>query len=103
MQIQKATEDMSTVVQNITLDAIDKIYPNYYPKGALKFFKIHHSEKNIKKDINKGHVYLLYENFKPIGTITIADNHITRLFILQDYQHKGYGRGLLDFAEKKIA
>lgn len=25
-----------------------------------------------------------------------------RLFILPDYQHKGYGKALLDFAEKKI-
>jgi GNAT superfamily N-acetyltransferase len=30
----------------------------------------------------------------------IENSH--RLFVLPDYQHKGYGKALLDFAEKKI-
>ena len=38
-----------------------------------------------------------------MGTVTVADNEINRLFVLQEYQGQGFGRALMDFAEKKIA
>lgn len=47
---------------------------------------------NYKKDIKN----------EPVGTVTISGNNINRLFVLPEYQHKGYGKALLDFAEKKI-
>lgn len=50
------------------------------------------TKSNYKKD-NKN---------EPVGTVTISRNNINRLFVLPEYQHKGYGKALLDFAEKKI-
>ncbi|MBQ2530601.1 MAG: GNAT family N-acetyltransferase, partial [Treponema sp.] len=38
-----------------------------------------------------------------VGTVSISENEIGRLFVLPDFQHKGYGRALLDFAEKKVS
>ena len=89
-------------VSMIVQDTIDKIYPRYYPNGAVDFFKDHHSDDNILADIKNGNVYLLMENARQIGTVTITDNHILRLFVLEQHQHKGYGRALLDFAEERI-
>ena len=37
------------------------------------------------------------------ATVTINEIHINRLFVLEEYQHKGYGKELLDFAEKSIS
>lgn len=103
MKIEKANSDTFLFVKKITQETINQIYPNYYPAGAVEFFKAHHSDDAIRKDIEIGNVYLLFEQEKPIATVTINDNHINRLFVLEEYQHKGFGNILLDFAEKYIA
>jgi GNAT superfamily N-acetyltransferase len=94
-------EDLETI-RKITRFTIKSIYPRYYPAGAVEFFQEHHSDEYIVTDISDGRVYGLYEGREPVGTVTISDNNITRLFVLPEYQHKGYGNELLNFAEKKI-
>ena len=101
MLIKVATKNMQEIVKKITQETIDKIYPYYYPFGAVNFFKKHHSDDNIGADIDNGNVYLLFDKDNPIATVTVIDNHILRLFVLDEHQHKGYGKMLLDFAEKK--
>lgn len=48
-------------------------------------------------------MYLLTNDTEAIGTVSIKKNEICRLFVLPKYQHKGFGRKLLDFAEERIA
>ena len=90
-------------VKNITQKTIWSVYPKYYPSGAVKFFSDHHSETKIKADIDAGKVFLLEVDEIVIGTVTVSDNEINRLFVLPDYQHKGYGRALMNFAEEMIS
>ena len=99
--IQAAADDFETIKQ-ITQTTIRAIYPRYYPAGAVDFFCRHHSDKNISTDIASGKVYLLCDDETIVGTVTISENGINRLFVLPQYQHRGYGRALLDFAEQKI-
>ena len=47
-------------------------------------------------------MYLLCADGVAAGTVTISGNEILRLFVLPEYQHRGYGKALLDFAENKI-
>lgn len=95
-------EDLKTV-REITQITIKAIYPKYYPAGAVQFFLQHHSDEHISADIADGKVYILYEDAEPVGTVTVSGCEINRLFVLPDYQHMGYGKTLLDFAEEKIA
>ena len=78
------------------------MYPKYYPQGAVDFFSAHHSDERITSDIAGGFVYLLEDDGTAVGTVTIETNHINRLFVLPTYQHRGYGRYLMDFAENKV-
>lgn len=102
MQIIKITDKNFNDVKNITQTTIDSVYPKYYPAGAVQYFKNHHNDENIMSDIKDGQVYCLFENEKAVGTITIKENHINRLFVLPDFQGKGFGKELLNFAEKTI-
>ena len=102
MRIEQASPEKLSTVYRITQDTIDTIYPHYYPAGAVAFFKAHHSTEKIEADIRNGLVWILYDDKNPVGTVTIHENHILRLFVLPEYQHKGYGRALLDFAETKV-
>ena len=91
------------ILKKIVQTTIDKVYPKYYPIGAVAFFKALHSDNNIIGDIENGYVYYLSDRGRVIGTVTIKENHILRLFVLQEFQHKGYGWKILDFAEEMIA
>lgn len=101
--VKASAEDAETVLR-ITHYTIKEIYPHYYPAGAVDFFLNHHSLENIIRDIADGNVWLLNtDTGDEAGTVTINRNEINRLFVLPEYQGKGYGRGLIDFAEEKIS
>lgn len=102
MDIRRAATQDFDSVKNITQTTIREIYPRYYPAGAVDFFAKHHSDENIVKDIAGGKVYLLRVDGEDKGTVTINGNEITRLFVLPNFQHNGYGKALIDFAESVI-
>ena len=102
IKIVSAKRDDLSLVYEITQKTIDAVYPHYYPAGAVDFFKKHHCEENILSDIENGIVYLLTDEEKCVGTVTVKGNEICRLFVLPEFQGKGYGRVLLDFSEEKV-
>lgn len=92
--------DLETILQ-ITHDTISEIYSHYYAEGVVGFFLEHHSREHILSDIEEGIVWLLEEGGSIIGTVTIKGDAVNRLFVLPDYQSRGYGSQLMDFAEEK--
>lgn len=94
--------DLESVLQ-ITRDTILEIYSHYYAGGVVDFFLQHHSRENVLSDIENGIVWLLEEEGKPVGTVTIKENAVNRLFVLPEYQSHKYGSQLMDFAEAEIA
>ena len=104
MSIRPAQASDFETVREITRTTITAVYPHYYPAGAVAFFLAHHSDENIAADISAGRVCLVSDDAQhTAGTVTIKDNEICRLFVLPQYQGKGFGRELLDFAEAEIA
>ncbi len=102
MEIVIAREGDLDTVRKIAQTTIKQVYPMYYPAGAVDFFSKYHSDEHIREDISKGIVYILNDGDTSVGTVTVYEDSITRLFVLPEYQHKGYGKALLDFAEEKI-
>lgn len=94
--------DLKSVLQ-ITGDTISEIYSHYYADGVVDFFLKHHSRENVLSDIENGIVWLLEEDGCLVGTVTIKENAVNRLFVLPEYQSRGFGSRLMDFAEEKIA
>lgn len=91
-------------IREITLTTISEIYPHYYSKGAVEFFLNHHNNDNIVNDISDNRVFLCVDSKQAaVGTVTIKNNEICRLFVLPAYQGNGYGKELMDFAEAKIS
>ena len=103
MNIRIANEFDFEYVKRITQTTIKAVYPKYYPSGAVQFFCDHHSDEKILEDIKANRVYLIENEENEVGTVTICGNEINRLFVLTKYQHMGYGRALMDFAEKMIS
>ncbi len=102
MRIIQAVSADFRAVKGITQTTIRTVYPRYYPAGAVEFFRRHHSDERIRADIAASKVYLLREGGEAAGTVTVDGSSVSRLFVLPQHQHKGYGRALLDFAEAAV-
>ena len=104
MGIRLAQSSDFYVVKLITLTTINEVYPHYYPIGAVTFFLNHHNDENIANDISDSIVFLCSDSEGNIvGTVTVKKNEICRLFVLPQYQGNGYGKEMLEFAEKEIS
>ncbi|MDL2300265.1 GNAT family N-acetyltransferase [Clostridiaceae bacterium OttesenSCG-928-D20] len=102
--IRQASISDLNIVKEITNTTISEIYPHYYPRGAVEFFLEHHSDENIINDINGDRVFLCSDaEEKIVGTVTIKDDEISRLFVLPQYQGIGYGTEMLNYAEGIIS
>jgi len=102
MNVTKATQNDFATIKNIIHTTINEIYPKYYPSGAVDFFLTYCSGDNIMNAILSGEVYVIIDENCIIGTGSIKGNEICRLFILPQYQGKGYGNLALNFFEKTI-
>lgn len=96
------SSEIETIIY-VVKQTIETIYPKYYPQGAVMFFIDHHCFEHVKKDIQQHIVYVLEVEHEIVGTLTLKENEICRLFVLPKHQGKGYGRALLAFAEEQIA
>ncbi len=97
----RQTED-SAMVAKIAAETIRAIYPRYYPAGAVEFFAELHSQMEVEKVKNREEIFLAAVQGEIVGTGSIRNNEICRLFILPEYQGKGYGSLLMDILEKRI-
>lgn len=87
------------VVSHVVRETIQTVYPGYYPQGAIDFFLQYHSDGAILSAISRDEVYLFEEDNDFIATGSVEGDYLTRLFVLPEYQGKGYGGRIMDFLE----
>ncbi len=102
MNIKKATINELEIISSIVHNTIKAIYPNYYPLEVVDYFLMHHNGENIKKDLENGFVYLLSVNNQFVGTGSIDRDYIGRVYVLPQYQGKGYGSIIMNLLEEEI-
>lgn len=102
MNIFIAKKNDFAAVKKIIHETINNVYRKFYPTGAVEFFLNHHSDINIRQAIENNEVYLFEKNGCIIGTGSMINNHIARLFILPQFQAKGYGTIAMDFFEATL-
>lgn len=102
MKYIKADEQLNSKIYKLVQQTIKAVYPKYYPKEVVDFFCELHSLENISKEIKQQTVYALYDNDVVVGTGCLSENHITRVYVLPEYQGKGYGTYIIEQLEKEI-
>jgi len=103
MKVIKATLADFDTVKNIVHRTIKTIYPHYYPIGVVKFFLNHHSDDNIRKGLETDTVILLDVDGIIVGTGSVYENEIGRVFVLPQFQGLGYGTSLMNELEDIIS
>lgn len=103
MEYIKAAKENIDIVLEIVQNTVRTIYPKYYPKEVVDFFCELHNTENIAKDIENGNVGILLVDNQIIGTGSCEGNHITRVYVLPQFQKKGYGSFIMQCLEDEIS
>lgn len=96
------SEDLENIY-DVVQRTIKAIYPKYYPAEVVDFFCGHHNKEAISKDIENGCVGVLRIKDKIIATGCFVKNHITRVYVLPEYQKKGFGTFIIKNIEVQIS
>ena len=102
MEFRLAKSEEAECVYNIVQNTIKAIYPKYYLTEIVDMFCEFHNQENIIRDIESENVYVLLEKNKIIGIGTIQENHIIRVYVLPEYQGKGFGTCIMRHLEDII-
>ncbi len=91
------------VVKRLILRTIDICYAEVYPKEAVQFFEDWHCDEKILEDANKEYTIVLEKNNQIVGTGTILEDEIKRLFVEAKLQKQGLGKFIMRKLEEKAA
>lgn len=94
-------EDLQTIYE-LVQNTIKITYSKFYPEEVVNFFSEHHNMEAIEKDIISGYVSVFKVDEKIVGTGCFMENHITRVYVLPEYQKKGYGTFIMKTIETQI-
>lgn len=103
MEYRNAEKADAQQIWQLVQNTIKNSYPKYYPRGIVEFFCDMHSIESIEADIEKGLVRVLTVDDIIVGTGSMEDNHITRMYVASDAQSKGYGSYIMEQLEKELA
>ncbi|MDE5547681.1 MAG: GNAT family N-acetyltransferase, partial [Clostridia bacterium] len=102
LTVKKARLDQADEISAIVSKTIKEIYAKYYSNEVVDFFLKLHDCNNISNDILQGNTYVICCGTTILGTGTINQNAISKVFVIPNNQHKGIGTALMDYLEKEI-
>ena len=88
-------------VKSLIQITIDACYPEVYPEEAVQFFKDWHCDERVLKDAKEGYTILLHKDTRIVGTGTIVDNHVKRVFVDPAFQRRGFGKLIMRKLEER--
>lgn len=102
IRFRKAGKNDWGEVMNLIHKTVLKTYPQYYPPEVADFFCTYHSKERIQADIQAGKVWVLRLDERIIGTGSVDGNHLDRLYVLPEFQGRGYGTRIIRELERQI-
>ncbi len=89
-------------IEKLIGKTIDISFLGYYSKEAREFLKKRvHSARHIKRHAKEGFTCILEDVDKSlIGTGTLINDIITRVYIYPGYQNRGYGKSVMQYLER---
>lgn len=101
MEIKEFNESDLEPVYNLIQNTIDISYCQVYPREAIEFFKEWHSKERILNDAVAGYTIVTRHNNEILGTGTLLDTNIRRVFVSPFNQRTGIGKQIVYNLENK--
>lgn len=92
-------DDVKTLVDR----TIDRCYDPAYSPSAREFFKRYHSRESILDDAERGVTVVAASGGRVVGTGTLVEGSIRRVFVAPEHQGKGLGDQLMRRLEAEAA
>ncbi len=102
MEFQLAKKENLEQVYELVQETIKSVYPKYYLPEIVEMFSEYHSREHVLQDILARNTYILLQGETVVGTGTRQENHITRVYVLPQFQGKGYGTYIMNQLEELI-
>ena len=102
MDFQLANKNNLEQVYELVQETIQVVYPKYYLPEIVDMFREYHSREHVLQDITARNTYILWVGDTIVGTGTIQENHITRVYVLPRFQGKGCGTYIMKQLEERI-
>ena len=102
MDFQLANKNNLEQVYELVQETIQVVYPKYYLPEIVEMFSEYHCKEHVLQDILARNTYILFQGDTLVGTGTIQENHITRVYVLPRLQGKGYGTYIMKQLEERI-
>jgi GNAT superfamily N-acetyltransferase len=101
IRIRRFRESDIEPLKQLVYATIDACYSGVYPEEAVRFFKEWHSDKHIREDVSRGVILILETAGQIVGTGTLVDDDIRRVFVAPDSQARGYGEAIMSLLEER--
>ena len=102
MDFQLANKNNLEQVYELVQETIQVVYPKYYLPEIVEMFSEYHCKEHVLQDILARNTYILFQGDTLVGTGTIQENHITRVYVLPRFQGKGCGTYIMKQLEERI-
>ena len=93
-------EDLDSVFRLIH-HVVGISYRDVYPAQALEMYREFHSRDNILHDAVSGYCVVAERGGELVGTGTLVDDNIRRVYVNPTYQNTGIGRRVYEALEKR--
>lgn len=103
MEYIPATAEHIDGIRRVMQTTISAVYPKYYPAEVVEFFLQLHSEEHVREGVESGNMGVLIDDDAVVGVGCADGNHITSVYVLPEYQGRGFGSLILDCLEERIA
>jgi len=80
---------------------IETSYAGVYGRSAIDHFHSHHSAEQIGKDAEAGFTLVAERAGRLVGTGTVVEEHIGRMYVDPEHQGRGLGRRILAALEQR--
>lgn len=97
--IERCTPSRLDEVLDITRDTILTSYAEHYPREAVQYFLNYHSPESVLDDIEGGYTAVLNNSGRTVGTGTLRETNVKRVFVLPGFQGRGFGKMLMRHLE----
>jgi len=101
LQIRRFGQGDLVALGRLIHDTIDGCYTNVYPPRAVLFFRGFHSDEKIMQRDKDGLILLIKDESVLVGTGSILGNEILGVFVLPQFQGRGYGKAVMCELEQR--
>ena len=92
------TEDGTQTLYDFCWQVMSASYGRAYSAAAFEMFREYHTLDSLRRDVAGGHVFGAWDGPRLVGTVTVTDGELGRMFVAPQHQGTGIGRRLMEAA-----